>query len=94
MNSEKEDWVGKKLKSIEGISRAMPDRDLIHRIEQQLDFNKFKIVSIRKIILTAVAVLLLLLVNIVAINQYLSKKNIHTEETDTNLIIDYTIYYP
>ena len=61
---DKNKWIEEVLNSTEGMSKAVPERDLFVGIEQKLKRGNKNIVPLRTVSLVAASILLLVAVNV------------------------------
>lgn len=64
---DKNKWIEEVLNSTEGMSKAMPKRDLFVGIEQKLNRGYKKTVPLRTVSLVAASILLLVTVNVMVL---------------------------
>lgn len=79
------------LNSTKGSQRAKPSGNLLQQIEQGIDLVDRNIIPIKRLRLLAVAAVLLLLVNVFAVNIYWQSE-MNKEESSMTLISDYKLY--
>lgn len=101
MSEDKDQWIDSVLNSIEGSQKASPSKDLLARIESQIDGHGrvVKITQVQKR-WTAAAAILLLALNGFALQRIFQGKMpiadnpANGESYQISLISDYQIYEP
>jgi hypothetical protein len=78
---EKENWINEILNSANGMTKVTPNEDLYSRIEQKI-FLKDNVVSIKTVWLVAASIVILISLNISA----LQNKQATTNETSEAII--------
>lgn len=99
MNEEKEQWIEDVISSAKGSHRAKPAKDVFARIEQEIDQPEGKLISMSQKRLAIAAAVILLILNIIAIQGIVHTDPIDSQEKETlemgtsyQLISDYKIY--
>lgn len=98
MKKDKENWMEDVLGSLKGSKRAQPNPGLFARIESQIETPEAIVIPITQWRLAAAAAILLLMLNVFAIQKYIQTYNLKTNElvvdanADQQLISNYNPY--
>lgn len=97
MKDNKEKWIADVFDSMKGSRRSKPSADLFAKIEHQLDAPEARVIPINQWKLTAVAAVLLLIMNVFVLRQVTQNNGFGTgetmvEHTSEQLISNYKIY--
>lgn len=98
MKSDKEKWMEDVFESMKGSQRARPQPELLEKIMKNIDAPEAKVVPMYQWRIVAAAAVLLLVLNIFALNHYTqnsvsSSGELAVEDASSQLIIsNYKIY--
>lgn len=80
------------LDSTKGSKRARPSRNLLEQIEKRIEEKEEIIIPIRRLRLVAAAAAVLVLINCLALNNYLQSEVTQKKQSSISLISDYKLY--
>ena len=94
---DKEKWIDNIMESLEGSERARPDDALFDKIEQRVMHPETRIIPLGRVRVAAVAAVLLLMINGLVINEYLTNDvtddiNLAEVGDGYDLLSNYEIY--
>ncbi|GJM34181.1 MAG: hypothetical protein DHS20C18_31820 [Saprospiraceae bacterium] len=98
MKKDKDKWIADVFDSIKGSQRAKPDPGLFAKIENQIHLPEARIVPIFQRRIAAAAAILILILNVIAMQQYAQINALDNEEfvttgaSDQQLISSYKLY--
>ena len=98
MQEDKEKWIDDVLGSLKGSQRAKPNPLLYAKIENQLDAPEIKIIPMRQWAYAITAAILVLVINVFAIQQFTQNNELDAgemvvlETSSQSLISNYKIY--